>query len=290
MNTMSLRLRTFQQVYQDMLYPRGAILPDEQGCDRRHQTVAEVLCRVPEEAYQRFKRLKQSRRRSFDWFIPPLGAQGLVYPFPPNVRPRKQSMPLERFGTSILKPYARVIYLSPFLELRRRDNLVYVVAHELAHVWLNHALLYFDHEGKKAEREAYRRVCSWGFQREARKIEGLRKDAASVLTMPSTVCLSEEAAQLLSFARAADVEMGACYPEDKQLCIEFHSAGDIEMFFKVARCSYRVETEQYNDGDESDPSFRLMLLAFIPTADLAGLVKKFDEYVAKLANSPETGK
>lgn len=289
MSAMPKRLRAFQQVCQDNLYPHPAALPDQQGCDRRHQAVAEVLCRVPEEAYERFKRIRKSRRRSFDWFIPPLGTLGLVYPFLPNVRPRKQSMQLERFGTSILKPYARIIYLSPFLELRGRDALVYIVAHELAHVWLNHAMYSFDQEGEKAEREVYRKVCSWGFQPEARKIERLREDAASELTTPSNVCLPEEATQLIRLARAADVDMGPCYPEGKQLCIEFYAIGDIEIVFKVARCSYRVTTEQYNDGDGSDPSYRLMLLLFIPTADLSELVRKFGVYVTELAKPPQAG-
>jgi hypothetical protein len=287
MQTVSKHLRPFQRVHEDKLYPPEAPLPDEQGCDRRHQAIAEVLCRLPEDAYQRLKRLKRSKRRSFSWFIPHLGTQGLVYPFPPNVRPRKQAIPQERFGSSILSPHARVIYLSPFLELRDRDHLVYVVAHELAHVWLNHALHSVGDEGEMAEREAYRRVCLWGFEYEAHKTEGRNEELAAELTDPESDCLPEEAIQLLRLARAAGIEMGSCYPESEQMGTQFHSAGDIKMFFKVARCGYRIDVEQRNGGDESSPSFQVMLLAFVPTPDLPRLVKTFREYVAALAKPPE---
>src|SRR5262245_51398241 len=100
MTTTVQLLRLFQQVHADRLYPSDGPLPDQQECDRRHRAVAEVLCRLPEEAYQGVKKIKASKR-SFDWFIPNLSYQGAVYPFHPNMRPpRRDGQPVlyERRG------------------------------------------------------------------------------------------------------------------------------------------------------------------------------------------------
>src|SRR5690242_6257222 len=118
MNPVSQRVRSLQQVLSDKLYPDRNPSLNPESDDRRHQAVAEVLCRLLDEDYEQLKRLKHSRR-SFEWFIPDLGEWGLTCPFLPNVKRRgkQRTMPRARHGASILVPYARVVYLSPLLEL-----------------------------------------------------------------------------------------------------------------------------------------------------------------------------
>jgi hypothetical protein len=151
--------RSLETIVADKLYPKDSPLPGEQCCDRRHQVIAEVLARLPEDVYQRLARRKASKR-SFDWFVPEAGVFGLVFPFDVNFRAKKGR--LQRLGQTWLCPHARIIYLSPLLELRGWDCLVYVVAHELAHISLNHAPeTGGDENAVRAEREAFRRACAW---------------------------------------------------------------------------------------------------------------------------------
>jgi hypothetical protein len=133
MKAVSERRRCPQQILVDGLYPCRDKPPDPELDDRRHQAIADVLCRLPEDVYERVKRIKQSNR-SFEWFLPDISELGLVYPLLPNKRPRKMGgmpIPDAKHGLSILVPYARVIYLSPLLELRAWDSIVLVVAHRL---------------------------------------------------------------------------------------------------------------------------------------------------------------
>jgi hypothetical protein len=174
-------VRTFQAIENDGLYPKEFPRPNEPFCDRRCRTITEVLERLPEIPYRRLTKIKNSKRHSLDWFVPKLDVQGLVFPFIPNVRPRKVSFRLERHGETILRPFARIIYLSLLLEFFGKGHLVYVVAHELAHLDLNHATHFTDTEGAKSEQEVSCRVRSWGFEIEADRIEGLNKATESEL-------------------------------------------------------------------------------------------------------------
>lgn len=273
MDTAPLHFREFEQIKSDGLYPAERPGPNDQDCDRRCQAIVMVLSRLPEVPYQRLKRLKCSKRRSFDWFVPRLEIQGLVFPFLPNVRPRNDAEPTERFGDSILLPYARIVYVSPILEFAGWDNLVYVVAHELAHVYLNHAMHSFDSEGRRAEREVYRRVISWGFAREANHIEGLRKAAESELISSSDVRLPDDARRFVPLARMAGIDIRAAYTEGDELCVEVFSSGDLELLCKAAACEFRTTIERYNDGDSTKPLPRFMLLVYVPLVEVPTISK-----------------
>ena len=101
--------------------------PNPEGT-RRHRAIAEVLCRVPTEWYEGLK----EQVETFIWFIPHLESRGEVHPFPVTIYPETKE------GDLRLRPYSKVLYLSPMLERAALDIGVAVIAHELAHIALKH--------------------------------------------------------------------------------------------------------------------------------------------------------
>jgi hypothetical protein len=273
MEPTSQLVRSPQQILADGLYPDPEALEPH---DRRHQAVAEVLCRLPEDVYEQVKRIKLSKR-SFEWFIPALGTQGLVYPFVPNFKPRTRGgvpVPSASRGMWILGPYTRVIYLSPLQELRGWDSLVLVAAHELAHVVLNHPPICHDQESDRCEREVFRLVCEWGFDREARREEATCK----AIEGPGTT--SDALAPLAALLREAGIETVPPYEEEQpgEACIEFAGAGDAELFLNIARRAYKVEVIQWDEGGDGEHLFRVRLVVSFPTGDVPGLSAVFIEH------------
>lgn len=172
-------------------------------------------------------------------------------------------------------PYTRVIYLSPLLELRGWDCLVLVAAHELAHVVLNHAPFSYEEQSNKSEREVYRQVCAWGFAREARKMEKVRKAIDAEEAPPA-----ENLAPLVPLVWKAGIET-LQYNEDERpgtACIEFAGSGDAEMFLNISQREYKVEVEQWDEGMDGRSSFRVRLLVFFSIGDIPGLVTTFNEH------------
>ena len=158
--------RSLQELSESMLTLPGMGLG---GYDpfqsQRHLAVAHVLCSIPPGDYQQLVDLDDS----FLWFIPHFLTYGQVEPFPSTV---------DEGEDSPKAPYAKVLYLSPRLERAAWDITVSTVAHELAHIILEHEL--FSLEGYDAQEEAaWLRSCEWGFEREAKKHKALRKRQAS---------------------------------------------------------------------------------------------------------------
>lgn len=143
--------RSLDQVVFDPLWPQSGPSPDP-FIDLRHRAIAEVLQRIPEDAYAKLNDLVAD----FVWFIPAssLGAQ--VMPFP-------CTMPEEKGRVAM----AKVLYLSPTLERRSYRFVVACVAHELAHIFLGHALFTGLEYGEQ-EKEAWALVIQWGFKEEER--------------------------------------------------------------------------------------------------------------------------
>jgi hypothetical protein len=119
--------------------------------DSRHKAVANVLRRLPEDAYNELK----DRQHQFSWFIPELNCGGEVTTFPCR-KPRKG----RRFGA------ATVLYLSPELERLSMDVIIANTAHEVAHIVLDHDDPTRKQKGK--ESEARQTVIVWGFGKEER--------------------------------------------------------------------------------------------------------------------------
>ncbi len=73
-----------------------------------------------------------------------------------------------------LLPYAKALYLSPILEKSAWDIVLATVAHELAHLVLDHPM-YGDDKWQEHEEEVFNRICEWGFEREAKKLRAVNK-------------------------------------------------------------------------------------------------------------------
>jgi hypothetical protein len=152
-------LRTIFQVAEDGLWPSADIMGPDPEQSARHAAIAHVLCRIPNDAYQVLKNAAES----FWWFIPSNTTQGMIYPFPVTV---------EEDGDYL--PYAKVLYLSPRLETVAWAITIGVVAHELAHIVLEHPV-YAGADYDTNESEAWKMVADWGFALEARKCQRVHK-------------------------------------------------------------------------------------------------------------------
>jgi hypothetical protein len=151
------RIRSLEKVIlKDLVFPSRGGLPmvDEGMMDVRHQAIAEVLCRIPEDSYQKLLSLADT----FNWFIPDKGTLAKCY----------------RFWNVLADdpPFARVLYLNPVLEELAFGSAVAVVAHELAHIILGHNLRVTPEEYEAKELAAGKLVTEWGFEQEVSRRQG----------------------------------------------------------------------------------------------------------------------
>jgi len=160
------RCRTLNEVSEDMLLPRAGLMGYDPLESQRHLAIAHVLCSIPPSDYQRLAALVDS----FCWFVPHYQTYGRIQPFPITVEEERGSLALT---------YAKVLYLSPRLDRAAWDITVAAVAHELAHIALEHRV-FVGEEYDAQEAAAWLRVCDWGFEREAKKYEALNKRRASL--------------------------------------------------------------------------------------------------------------
>ena len=137
--------RSQKKVLLDELLPER-IMPDSK---QRNDAIEEVLRRIPGTDYKKIK----EKVGFFVWFIPHHHPYGMVWPFP---KPTSCSS------------YEWAIYLSPALEKASWDIIIAVVAHELAHIVLNHQTTISAQDQEAKEDEAYTLICKWGFEKEAK--------------------------------------------------------------------------------------------------------------------------
>lgn len=143
--------RTIQEVMDSLLFPGGfSVSP---MTERRLSAVMEVLQRIPEDAYNGLK----EKVEEFVWFIPNEGVGAMVIPFPCTVPATENTVAL-----------AKVLYLPPAMESRDFAVVVAGVAHELAHIFLNHDSSPTSAVNAKQEKEAWCTVKKWGFEKEER--------------------------------------------------------------------------------------------------------------------------
>jgi hypothetical protein len=148
-------VRSVEQVVYDPLWPPQGLSPDPTA-SFRYRAIANVLLRIPEDAYIKLT----EKSDEFSWFIPDMIHGGMVMPFPCTI-------PEESLEGGITRvAHAKVLYLSPVLEQRSFDVAVASVAHELAHIFLNHDLR--PEDPGKQEDEAWQTVIAWGFKKEER--------------------------------------------------------------------------------------------------------------------------
>jgi hypothetical protein len=149
---MKEQIRSFNEVTSDDLFPPDALLGFKPGTEARLNAVAHVLRQIPKKAY----RSLSEKSREFEWFIPTESDGACVRCF------RCTVPEIEDFVAM-----AKILYLPPDLESRDFPVLVATVAHELAHIFLNHnAMFNSSTTYAKQEREAWRTVRAWGFEKE----------------------------------------------------------------------------------------------------------------------------
>jgi hypothetical protein len=157
------------QILESCIFPyMGLILPSAAAKESmRYAAIYEVLRRLPDGPFRRL----EAKIDEFQWFIPHVEVRAMVQPFfmnYPAEEPAKDRL--------TLRPYAKVLYLNPTLERAAWDVTVAIVAHELAHIILDHAVTMVKpqaYDSQESEvREALRR---WGFEREAKKHDALCK-------------------------------------------------------------------------------------------------------------------
>jgi hypothetical protein len=130
------------------------------GTENRLYAVVEVLQRIPEKAY----RSLCDRFDEFEWFIPVEELGGMVRDFPCTMPETKKNVAM-----------ARVLYLGPVLESRPFQVVVATVAHELAHIFLNHKTLINAADYGRQEQETWRTIRTWGFRKEERALVKFHK-------------------------------------------------------------------------------------------------------------------
>lgn len=120
----------------------AGFLPD----DQRHKALVEVMCRIPEEDFE----ILVGERETFIWFIPDVAVTGAV-----------QTFSLSHQKGEVLGAFSRVLYLSPGLENEKFEVIVKEVAHQLAHIVLEHESCP-QTEGVTDEDQAFELVVEWG--------------------------------------------------------------------------------------------------------------------------------
>ncbi len=139
-------------------YQPGEGLGDpEAGYSERRRVLLYVLATLPDEDYEKLCGLQYE---VFLW-IPPLCGYGFIRPIPPLEEEDK-----------IMK----LVYLSPELEALNEKIVLAVIAHELAHLVLDHKLWGSFELDEKQEKEAWDQVRKWGFEEEIKANHKHRKE------------------------------------------------------------------------------------------------------------------
>ena len=159
-------VRDINQVIDDLLWPDVGMCLD---LDQRRRAIACVLCCIPESDYIKLK----DRVDDFVWFLPPVWTRAGCYPFPCTVRTKGWK------GVR-MRPQAHVLYFGARLERTALDIVVAIVAHELAHIFLQHSpYTRSPKEYDANEAAAWRLVSEWGFDQETKKWRTERKQRES---------------------------------------------------------------------------------------------------------------
>jgi len=160
--------RTIEKAMELIWMPHWGISPDLYR--KRNAAVLEVARRLPDDVVEAL----EAKADSFYWFIPQERALAGLYPFPITFEEFQEE---EEPDNNILYRCSKVLYLSTNLERTSFAVAVASIAHELAHIVLDHptagvpkSKLYWANE-----EAAWKLVESWGFGREAKKHDNLYK-------------------------------------------------------------------------------------------------------------------
>lgn len=154
-----------EEVINSLLWPGNPFsLGAEVDFSQRYTAVLEVLRRMPQSDFVILEELVET----FFWFIPETGYLAKIFPAP-LCRQKVYENQLIRLE------YSKVLYLSPLLENHAADIIIATVAHELAHVYLDHPIVGKAELEKINEKQADDQAIKWGFEKEIKKIHRLFK-------------------------------------------------------------------------------------------------------------------
>lgn len=150
----------------DTLFPWSGLNTVDVYQDQiRTAAIMEVLRRIPPRDYQRLT----DKQSAFRWFVPHKESLALLYPFGCTHREENTKFGFKR------SPRAEVLFLSPLLEENEFGISIAIIAHELAHIFLNHATTVPPKNYNKQEKEAWQVTKMWGFDCEIKKYVLLKK-------------------------------------------------------------------------------------------------------------------
>lgn len=147
--------RTIEKIRKDFRWGDIAELISKAIKTKRQSAIIEVLSNIPKVEYEKLE--KQLGRYNF--FIPEKNSFGKI----------------EEIKASFNLGIAMVIYLDPLLEDLDPDRVKVVVAHEFAHIILEHKSECWNDEYWEQERKAWEEVSKWGFSKEVENHLVLRK-------------------------------------------------------------------------------------------------------------------
>ncbi len=149
-------MRTLADVQRDNLWPGGGFqgLPHDET--NRAIALREVLLSLPVNDYNCLRR----KADSFHYFIPDYDTLGMCMPFSYH----DQEEPEEDIA-----PNVNVLYLSPRLDRLAYSTALAVIAHEIAHLVLDHEMSCTSEQYDIQEEEAWARASTWGYEEDIRK-------------------------------------------------------------------------------------------------------------------------
>jgi len=174
---------------------------------KREEALIELLRCIEENDYKKLRDLqyKEDDYTKYKFFLVSKDTLGIVYPFYHLLERRDilNKCDDEMFEEFETKASLLALYLSPILEgLDSDDNIIAVVAHELAHIFRKHKS--FENRNPKEENEAWEQVCEWGFRNEAKNYLEWRKEKRNI-----TITL-EPSTEQFSFQEKKGGDLNGC--------------------------------------------------------------------------------
>ena len=154
--------RGLEAVWESLTWPSQGMFHFDPQESQRHAAVCEVLRCLPDADFEQLEMAMDD----CVWFIPYENNRAMVWPASAQIFPDEPDP-----GKMKRAPWVKIIYLGPQLETCAWSSAVGTVAHEFAHLVLDHRLrVLHPDEYEKNESEAWQKVRDWGFEEEAARI------------------------------------------------------------------------------------------------------------------------
>jgi len=157
-------LRTVEDVKDSIITPYWNLINSNTDLiDNRVNAIIEVLRRIPDEDFEKFKDLSLN----IECFLPKLYTYGSVIKSDVQV-----SSPDKNEDMITESPCSIVLYLSPVLEHLDSNIIIATAAHQIAHILHGHGHIDNDPitvSNEPQEHEVWETLRDWGFEKEAKK-------------------------------------------------------------------------------------------------------------------------